>query len=126
MIDYRITLSKKPTLRLWKADGKKRTLMAEVENRKANLVEEIILRNIPLNIFMKFRDGRVIYNTNEENALKILVALKGIIGLRNFTKVNKILESVNDMDRSEVFWWYSLYLKLGLKAIQALRTAYLS
>jgi len=125
MIDYRITLSKKPTLRLWKADGKKRTLMAEVENRKANLVEEIILRNIPLNIFMKFRDGRIIYNTNEENALKILVALKGIIGLRNFTKVNKILESVNDMDRSEIFWWYSLYLKLGLRAIQALRTAYL-
>ena len=125
MIDYRITLSKKPTLRLWKAEGKKRTLMAEVENRKANLVEEIILRNIPLNIFMKFRDGRVIYSTNEEYALKIYVALKGISGLRNFNKVTRILESVDNMDRSEIFWWYSLYLKLNLKAIQALRTAYL-
>ena len=125
MIDYRVTLSKKPTLRLWKAEGKKRTLMAEVEKRKAVLVEEIILRNINISIFMKFRDGRVIYNMNEENALKLLIALKTIIGLRNYNKVNKLLEAVKEMDRSEIFWWYSLYLKIGLKAIHALRTAYL-
>jgi len=125
MIEYRITLSRKPTLRLWKVESKKRTLMAEVEDKKAELVEEIILRNIPLNIYMKFRDGRVIYNTDEENALKILVALKTIIGLRNFNKVDRLLEAVKEMDRSEIFWWYSLYLKLGLKAIRALRTAYL-
>jgi len=125
MIEYRITLSRKPTLRLWKVESKKRKLMAEVEDKKAELVEEIILRNIPLNIYMKYRDGRVIYNTDEENALKLLVALRTIIGLRNFNKVNRLLEAVKEMDRSEVFWWYSLYLKLGLKAIYALRTAYL-
>ncbi|MCD6263802.1 hypothetical protein J7L60_05290 [Candidatus Bathyarchaeota archaeon] len=126
MIEYRITLSKKPTLRLWRVEGKKRKLLAEVENKKATLTEEIILRNIPLNTYLKFRDGRIIYTTEEESALKLLIALKGIIGLRDFNRITNILESVNKMERGEIFWWYSLYLKIGHKAIQALRTAYIS
>lgn len=125
MIEYRITLSRKPTLRLWKAEGKKRWLMAEVENKKAALVEEMILRDIPIEVYMKYRDGRVIYNTNEEYALKVFVALRGITGLRSSNNIDRVLESVGEMDRSEVYWWYSLYLKLGSKAIQAMRTAYI-
>jgi len=124
MIEYRITRSRKPTIRLWKVENRRKHLMAEVESRKAELLEEILLRNIPLNVYMKFRDGRVIYTADEENALRLLIALKGIIGLRNFSKVNALLEAVKEMDRSEVFWWYSLHLKLGPKAIRSLRAAY--
>ena len=125
MIEYRITLSRKPTLRLWRAEGKKRRMLAEVENEKASLVVEMILRSLPLEVYMKYRDGRVIYSAEEEAALKLLVALRGIIGLRNRSRVMLILEAVDRMDRGEVYWWYSLYLKLGYKAVQALRIAYL-
>ena len=125
MIEYRITLSRKPTLRLWRAEGKKRRMLAEVENEKASLVVEMILRSLSLEVYMKYRDGRVIYSVEEEAALKLLVALRGIIGLRNRSRVMLILESVDRMDRGEVYWWYSLYLKLGYKAVQALRIAYL-
>lgn len=124
MIEYRITLSRKPTLRLWKVESKKRTLLAKVAGEKAALSREVILRNLSLNTFMKFRDGRIIYQTDEESAIKLLIALRGIIWLRNIRNITKILEAVESMDRGEVFWWYSLYLKLGYKAIQGLRMAY--
>lgn len=125
MIEYRITLSRKPTLRLWRAEGKKRRLMAEVENEKASLATEVILRKLPLKVFMKYRDGRVIYSAEEEAALKLLVALRGIIGLRSRSRLTGTLEVVARMDRGEVYWWYSLYLKLGYSAFQAMRVAYL-
>lgn len=125
MIEYRITLSRKPTLRLWRAEGKKRRMLAEVENEKASLVVEMILRSLPLEVYMKYRDGRVIYSVNEEAALKLLVALRGIIGLRNRSRITQILEATEKMDRGEVYWWYSLYLKRGYKAVQALRVVYL-
>ena len=124
MIEYRITLSRKPTLRLWKVEGKKRTLLAKVAGEKAAHSREVILRNLSLNTYMKFRDGRIIYQTDEESAIKLLIALRSIIWLRSIRKITKVLEAVESMDRGEVFWWYSLYLKLGHKAIQALRTAY--
>jgi len=124
MIEYRITRSRKPTIRLWKVENRRKHLMAEVEKRKAELLEEILLRNLPLSVYMRFRDGRVIYTTDEENALRLFIALKGVIGLRSFDKVNGLLEAVKEMDRGEVFWWYSLYLKLGPKAILSLRAAY--
>lgn len=125
MIEYRITLSRKPTLRLWRAEGKKRRMLAEVENEKASLVVEMILRSLPLEVYMKYRDGRVIYSAEEEAALKLLVALRGIIGLRNRSRITQILEATEKMDRGEVYWWYSLYLKRGYKAVQALRVVYL-
>ena len=125
MIEYRITLSRKPTLRLWRAEGKKRRMLAEVENEKASLVVEMILRSLPLEVYMKYRDGRVIYSVNEEAALKLLIALRGIIGLRNRSRITQILEATEKMDRGEVYWWYSLYLKRGYKAVQALRVVYL-
>lgn len=125
MIEYRITLSRKPTLRLWRAEGKKRRMLAEVENEKASLVVEMILRSLPLEVYMKYRDGRVIYSAEEEAALKLLIALRGIIGLRNRSRIIILLEAVDRMDRGEVYWWYSLYLKLRYKAVQALRIAYL-
>ena len=124
MIEYRITLSRKPTLRLWRAEGKKRIMLAEVENEKASLVVETILSSLPLEVYMKYRDGRVIYSANEEAALKLLVALRGIIGLRNRSRITQILEATEKMDRGEVYWWYSLYLKKGYKAVQALRLVY--
>lgn len=125
IIEYRITLSRKPTIRLWRAEGKKRKLMAEVENHKASLIQEKILPDLQLKILIKFRDGRVVYRTEEESALKLLISMKGIIGLRNFNRVNNILEAIVKMDRGEIYWWYSLHLKLGHRAIAALRNAYM-
>jgi len=124
MIEYRLTWSKKPTLRLWKVEGKKRTLLAEVSEQKAALAEEILLRNMPLKTTMRFRDGRVIYQIEEESTIRLVIALRGIIGLRDEKRTIKLLETVEKMERGEVYWWYSLYLKLGYKAISALRSAY--
>ena len=100
-------------------------MLAEVENEKASLAAEMILRNLPLNVYMKYRDGRLIYSAEEEAALKLLVALRGIIGLRSRSRITRILEAVDRMDRGEVYWWYSLYLNRGYSAVQALRVAYL-
>jgi len=47
---------------------------------------------------MKFRDGRIIYQTDEESAIKLLVALRGIIGLRIIGNMTKVLEAVENMD----------------------------
>lgn len=125
MIEYRLTWSKKPTLRLWKVEGKNRRLLAEVTRRKAKLAEETVIRSASLKTIMKFRDGRVIYQTEEETAIRIMIALRSIIGIRKEIHAVKLLETVEKMDRGEVYWWYSLCLKLGHKAISALRSAYL-
>ena len=124
MIKYRITISKKPTLRLWKVEGNDRILLGKIANQKAALTEEIILRSLTSTIFMKYRDGRIIYNVDEDSAVRLLIALKGIAILRRMDKVTRLLEVIKDIGRGEVFWWYSLYLKLGSKAITALRKAY--
>ena len=125
MIEYRVTWSKKPTLRLWRVEGNKRKLMANTTERKAELVKEIIFPNLLLKTFMKFRNGLVIYHTDEESAIRLFLALKSISGIRDETRVVKLLESVQKIERGEVYCWYSLFLKLDIKAILALRSAYL-
>jgi hypothetical protein len=125
MITYRITLSKKPSLRLWRVEDKYRQLMAKVDGKKAALTEEQVLRHLPLQTYRTYRDGRIIYAIEEESAVTLLIALKGIAGLRKWVHVTRILEAVHIMDRGEIYWWYSLYLKVGHKAIQALRMSYL-
>jgi len=124
LIEYRVTRSRKPTVRLWRVEDSKRQLMAEVEARKAELLGGILLGNIPMKVYMRFRDGRTICTLDEENALRLFIAMKGVIGLRSMNRVNALLEAVKEMDRGEVFWWYSLYLKLGSKAVRSLRAAY--
>lgn len=79
-----------------------------------------------MNIMMKFRDGREIHKLEEEQALKTMIAIKGIVNLRERENIIKLLEAIEKMDRGEVYWWYNLYLRMGGRAIRALRTAYLS
>jgi hypothetical protein len=125
MIEYRVTLSRKPTIRVWRVESKRKKQLAEVSKKKAELVKEILLRDIPLKTIMRFRDGRLIAETDEDNAVKLLIGLRAVIGLRDWRKIPKVLEAVSGMDRGEIYWWHSLYLKLGARAIRALRTAYL-
>jgi hypothetical protein len=125
MIEYRLTTSKKPTLRLWKIEGKRKTILTEVTKQKAILAEQTILRTTNLTTYMKFRDGRNIYKTDEESAIKLIIALQGINGLRDQKRIIKLLEVTEKMERGEIYWWYSLYLRLGHKSISALRKAYL-
>ena len=73
---------------------------------------------------MKFRDGRIIYKTDEDSAIRLLIAIKAIVIIRRIDNVTKLLEEINNMNRSEIFWWYSLFLKIGNKALIALRKAY--
>lgn len=125
MIEYRLTTSKKPTLRLWRIEGKRRTVLAQVTKQKASLTEQTMLRSTHLTTYMKFRDGRNIYKTDEESAIRLIIAIQGINGLRDQKRIIKLLETAEKMDRGETYWWYSLYLKLGHKALSALRKAYL-
>lgn len=125
MIEYRLTSSRKPTLKLWRVEEKNKKLLAKTSKNKATLIKEIVLRNIPMNIMMKFRDGREIHKLEEEQALKTMIAIKGIVNLRKRENIMKLLEAIERMDRGEVYWWYSLYLRIGAKAIKALRTTYL-
>ena len=75
--------------------------------------------------FMSWRDGRVNYHLDEDSAIRLYIAMKAISKVINWAKVNEYVKAVQHMDRGETLSWYSLYLKLGFKAISALRTAYL-
>jgi len=125
MIQYRLSISKKPTLRLYRTEGQNRKPLAEVTGRKAELAQRILLQGISFKELIRFRDGRVVMETDEDSALKVAIGLRAIIGLRAKHRMVKALETVNSMDKGEVYWWHSLYLKIGDKAIRALRTAYL-
>jgi hypothetical protein len=84
-----------------------------------------MFKDIPMKIMMKFRDGRFVYQIEEESAIKIMITIKGLIALRKKEHIMKLLEIIEKMDGGEVYWWYSLYLKMGSKAMRALRAAYL-
>jgi len=125
MPTYRISVFKTPTVRLYKVDGRRRTALAEVRAKKAELAQKILLSSLPLKENKRFKHGLVILEADEETALRIMIGLRAIIGLRNWDLIPKMLEAVAAMDRGEVYWWHSLYLKLNDKAIRALRSAYL-
>jgi hypothetical protein len=125
MVEYRVSLSRKPTLRVYRAEGQSRRPLAEVTGRRAELARSILLQGISLKELIRFRDGRVVMEMDEDSALKVTIGLRAIIGLRAKDRMVKALEAVNSMDKGEVYWWHSLYLRIGDKAIRALRTAYL-
>jgi hypothetical protein len=125
MWTYRISIFKTPTVRLYKVDGKRRAPIAEVKGKKAELVQKILLHSLSLREKMRYKNGLILLEADEDIALKIAIGLRAIIGLRNWNFTSKMLEAVEAMDKGEVYWWHSLYLKLGEKAIRALRTAYL-
>jgi len=125
MVQYRLSISKKPTLRLYRAERKDRRPLAEVTERRAELARSILLQGINLKELYRFRDGRAVLEMEEDLALKIAIGFRAIIGLRAEDRMVKALEAVNSMDKGEVYWWHSLYLRIGDKAIRALRTAYL-
>jgi len=122
--EYRLIVTKKPTLRLWLVEGNKKTALASTYDRRADLLREELLPSLRMSKFMSWRDGRVNYHLEEESALRLYLAMKGIAGVINWKKVNGYVEAVKRMDRGEVLSWYSLYLKLGFKAIAAFRAAY--
>ena len=125
MSEYRLIVTKKPTLRLWLVEGQKKTVMISTEGRKADLLREMILPQLKMTEFMSWRDGRVNYHLEEDSAIRLYIAMKAISKVINWAKVNEYVKAVQHMDRGETLNWYSLYLKLGFKAISALRTAYL-
>ncbi|MFH2110807.1 MAG: hypothetical protein ABIJ47_06035 [Candidatus Bathyarchaeota archaeon] len=124
MSEYRLIVTKKPTLRLWLHEGKKKTVQASTEGSKAALLREVLLPTLRMSEFMSWRDGRVNYHLEEESALRLYLAMKGIAGVMKWSRVNGYVEAVKNMDRGEVLSWYSLYLKLGFRAIAAFRAAY--
>lgn len=125
MSEYRLIVTKKPTLRLWLVEGQKKTVMTSTEGRKADLLREMILPQLKMTEYMSWRDGRVNYHLEEDSAIRLYIAMKAISKVINWAKVNEYVKAVQHMDRGETLSWYSLYLKLGFKAISALRTAYL-
>lgn len=125
MVTYRISIFKTTTVRLYKVDGKRRTSIAEVEGKKAELAQKILLHGLPLKEKKRYKHGLILLEADEDTALKIAIGLRAIIGMRNWNFISKMLEVVEAMDRGEVYWWHSLYLKLGDRAIRALRSAYI-
>jgi len=122
--EYRIILTKKPTLNLWLIEGKKRKKLASTKNRRAELLREEILPTLQLTEYMSWRDGRINYNTTEESAIRLYLAMKIIKGVVEWSRVSRYVKAVKNMDRGEMLSWYSLTLKLGSRAVQAMRTAY--
>jgi hypothetical protein len=125
MVQYRLSISKKPTLRLYRFEGQNRRPLAETTGSKAQLAQRLLLQGIVLRELIQFRDGRVVMEADEDSALKVAIGLRAVIGLRSRDRITRALERVNSMDKGEVYWWHSLYLRMGDRAIRALRTAYL-
>jgi hypothetical protein len=125
MIQYRLSISGKPTLRLYRAEGQNRKPLAEVTGARAQLAKSILLQGIKPRELIRFRDGRVVLEVDEEPALRITLGLRALAGMRSKNRMIRILEAVDSMDRGELYWWHSLYLRRGDKAIRALRTTYL-
>jgi hypothetical protein len=127
MVQYRLSISKKPRLKLYRAEGSLRKPLAKASGMKAELAKGILLQGHGMNMkeLMRFRDGRLILEMDEDSALKAEIGLKAIAGLRMRDRMVKMLEVVSSMDKGEVYWWHSLYLRIGERAIRALRRAYL-
>jgi len=125
MTEYRLIITKKPTLRLWRIEGKKKRVMAEVQDDKAYKLKEQIIPQIKLTPILQWRDGRALYHIDEETFIRLFLSMKLIIGVRNPKRLNKLVDSLKNLERGEMLAWYSLYLKLGFKAISAMRVAYL-
>lgn len=124
MTEYRLVLTKKPLLNLWLIEGKKRKRLASTKSRRAELLREEILPILQLTEFMAWRDGRVNYIVTEESAIRLYLAMKVIKGVVDWSRVSGYVKAVKNMDRGEVLSWYSLSLKLGPRALRAMRTAY--
>ena len=124
MSEYRLVLTKKPTLNLWLKEGKKRKKLASTESRRAELLRAEILPSLQLTEYMSWRDGRIIYNVTEESAIRLYLAMKIIKGVFKWSRVSGYVKAIKNMDRGEVLSWYSLTLKLGSRALQAIRIAY--
>lgn len=124
MSEYRLTLSKKPTINLWLIEGKKKKRLASTKSQRAKLLKEEILPILQLTVYSSWRDGRIIYTVNEESALRIYLAMKIIKGVFKWSRVSRYVNAIKNMDRGEVLSWYSLTLKLGSRAFRAMRTAY--
>jgi len=125
MVEYRVSISKKPTIRLYRVEGKFRKQLGEVSGWKAKLLKNTLLKELPLKEKIRYRDGRLITEADEDTMIRIFVGIRSIINLRKEERASKILKDIKLMDKGEVYWWHSLYLKVGYKAIQALRLAYL-
>ncbi len=125
MIEYRLIITKKPTLRLWRIEGKKKRVMAEVQDEKAYKLKEHIIPQVKLIPILQWRDGRALYHVDEETFIRLFLSMKLIIGVRNSKRLDKLVDSLKYLERGEMLAWYSLYLKLGFKAISAMRVAYL-
>jgi hypothetical protein len=125
LIEYRLVITKKPTLRLWKREDGKSVKMAEIEDEKAAQIKQAILPQIKLTPYMSWRDGRTLYHLDEEYALRLFLAMKLVTGVRDQRRIDKLITAAQKMDRGDSLNWYSFYLKLGFKSILAMRTAYL-
>jgi hypothetical protein len=117
-------VTKKPTLRLWLVEGKKKNVQAKTQGPRADLLRETLLPVLKLTEFMSWRDGRAGYILEEESAIRLYLSMKMIAGVYKWSRVNHYVETVKRMDRGEILSWYSLYLRLGFRAIAALRVAY--
>ena len=113
MVEYRISLSRKPTIRLYKLEGNNRKYLAEVTGKKAELAKNTLLNDLNLKEKIRFRDGRIVTEADEDTALKVMIGLRSIIGLRDRNRITKIIEAVKSMDKGEVWWWHSLCLKVA-------------
>jgi len=125
MTEYRLIITKKPTLRLWRNEDGKKKVMAEVQDEKAYKLKEHVIPQVKLTPIIQWRDGRSLYHINEETFIRLFLSMKLIIGVRNPQRINKLVDSLKNLERGEMLAWYSLYLKLGFKAISAMRVAYL-
>jgi len=125
MTKYRVSVFKTTSVRLYKVNGKRKTSIAQIKGKKAELVQKTLLAKLPLKEIIRFKHGLTILEADEEIALKIAIGLLAVNGLVNYEFVSKMLDAVEAMDKGEIYWWHSLYLKLGHKAIQSLRTAYI-
>jgi hypothetical protein len=90
MIEYRLTTSKKPNLRLTKIDEDRRTTLAEIEGPRATLLKRKIIPTLQLESFYTWRDGRTAYTVEEESALRLFIAMRMIIGVRDENRIEKL------------------------------------
>ena len=123
-MEYRVSISRKPTVRLYTVEDGDRRHMAEVTGWRADLVKEVLLRRLNSRTVIKFRDGRKVLSLDESSALRLFLAMKAITPLRGKEKAKSLLKSIRTIDDGEVLWWFTLYSRLGAKAASALRVAY--
>jgi hypothetical protein len=124
MIEYRLTTTKKPALILAKIDEGRRVTLAELEGPRVSLLKQKIVPSLQIKQYRSWRDGRIAYRVEEDSAIRLFIAMRMIIGVRDEKRVERLVEAARSMDRGETLSWYSLYLKLGFRAVAAIRAAY--